>query len=322
MSEVFLEAGYPPEFHSGIWIIPWIVLFIESAFLGLILIRKAIKIKSIKKRQLYLGAATTIIMYGDCCFIIIQIGVYVVDFFVASLYLGTVFANLGAGAFFYYLEKNVKKLKYVPTSLFMTVAGINLVLFIMEILSGSIHVSLITATSLIGIGSMVFALILGVSFLRKTSGAMRKYAIIMLLSILFLYVGVFTDHPPLITLLIDYPLIWGIISPIAFMLAMACIFMTGIGFSEALLSFYTQEHICTIHRGNISSQEKIIYCPACKTIYCEKCFDQVVRVDGCWNCGQKATGKSESEKVLTNVTPDVIEMEEISHKNQKSKNNK
>jgi hypothetical protein len=75
-----------------------------------------------------------------------------------------------------------------------------------------------------------------------------------------------------------------LISPIAFILGGITWFIGIKGICDGVTSYYNQARICTIHRGKISKDELLFYCPSCNTLYCKKCYEQVVKKEGCWNC--------------------------------------
>ncbi|GAG49948.1 unnamed protein product, partial [marine sediment metagenome] len=47
----------------------------------------------------------------------------------------------------------------------------------------------------------------------------------------------------------------------------------------------------------IGKGNPIYYCPSCGIAYCEKCFNQVIKKDGCWNCREGATLEGKKEWV-------------------------
>ena len=63
----------------------------------------------------------------------------------------------------------------------------------------------------------------------------------------------------------------------------------------------------------------MFYCPGCNTVYCDACYTQVVKKDGCWNCG--AGGNSESDLEFKEETLEdelLLEAENQEHKIKKS----
>ena len=45
---------------------------------------------------------------------------------------------------------------------------------------------------------------------------------------------------------------------------------------------------CAVHRGMIEKGNTMHYCPSCDIVYCETCFNQVIKKDGRWNCRKGA----------------------------------
>ena len=60
-------------------------------------------------------------------------------------------------------------------------------------------------------------------------------------------------------------------------------------------TYYAQTQKCAVHRGTIEKGNTIHYCPSCGITYCESCFIQVIKKDGCWNCRQGADPEIEKE---------------------------
>ena len=60
-------------------------------------------------------------------------------------------------------------------------------------------------------------------------------------------------------------------------------------------SYYAQTQKCVVHRGVIEKGKTVYYCPSCGITYCESCFNQVIKKDGCWNCQKGAEVEIEEE---------------------------
>ncbi len=60
-------------------------------------------------------------------------------------------------------------------------------------------------------------------------------------------------------------------------------------------SYYAYTQKCAVHRGTIKKGNPIHYCPSCGIVYCETCFNQVIKRDGCWNCRKGADVEIEEE---------------------------
>ena len=66
-------------------------------------------------------------------------------------------------------------------------------------------------------------------------------------------------------------------------------------------SYYAQTQKCAVHRGTIEKGNTIHYCPSCGIVYCETCFNQVIKKDGCWNCRQGVDLESEKEWITEHI---------------------
>jgi len=129
-------------------------------------------------------------------------------------------------------------------------------------------------------------------FTYKVIGNLRIRAFAWILATILLLIGVSTDHPPLINMAPDFFMIF---TPL---ILISSIFIWYYGFNgviDGLTSFYQQERKCIVHRGVIHKDNRIFYCPSCSAIYCENCYSEVIKKDGCWICGE-GYKPSEEEK--------------------------
>ena len=106
----------------------------------------------------------------------------------------------------------------------------------------------------------------------------------------FYHTSIFLDYPPMYLIIPFFP---PDVSPI-FLIGSAILFGYALlGLVDGITAYYNQEHICTIHRGRIEKNASIYYCPSCTTPYCSKCYEQVIKKDGCWNCGHGVPEKED-----------------------------
>lgn len=79
------------------------------------------------------------------------------------------------------------------------------------------------------------------------------------------------------------------------------------------MSYYSQTQTCTVHRGTIEKGNKVHYCPSCGITYYETYFNQVIKKDGCWNCGEGEESEIDKEwKIEQVVEPKKIDKLESS----------
>jgi hypothetical protein len=55
--------------------------------------------------------------------------------------------------------------------------------------------------------------------------------------------------------------------------------------SEQDLLYFREQTLCTVCRTSLVGFSSIFICPECKTLYCEKCARELVKIDNmCWGC--------------------------------------
>ncbi|MFX1446060.1 MAG: hypothetical protein ACFFHV_21840, partial [Promethearchaeota archaeon] len=140
----------------------------------------------------------------------------------------------------------------------------------------------------------LFVFILIIKFTKQVMGVLRKTGYLWVISFILLYSGGFLDHPPLVS---ELPEAFAIITPIVFIIGGILWFFSNKRLCDGIVTFYNQVHICTIHRGKISKETHIYYCPNCYTIYCQKCFEEVIKKEGCWNCQEEVEPEEDKWKV-------------------------
>ena len=112
-------------------------------------------------------------------------------------------------------------------------------------------------------------------------------------------VSLFFEHPPGVKIIPQFIVLY--IPPIicAFGYSMAFYGITKL-FAQ-ISSFYAQTQRCAVHRGTIEKDNPIHYCSSCGIVYCETCFNQVIKKDGCWNCRKGVEFEDDKEQDLTQV---------------------
>ena len=90
------------------------------------------------------------------------------------------------------------------------------------------------------------------------------------------------------------------------------------GVVDGISSYYHQERVCIVDRGIIPKNVHVFYCPNCLAIYCEKCYEEVIKKDGCWNCGKGYGSTKEEEWQALENEPINVEIEKKSTKDSKN----
>jgi hypothetical protein len=90
------------------------------------------------------------------------------------------------------------------------------------------------------------------------------------------------DNPPAVQILPSFMVLY--LAPLLYVIGLT--FATyGITILFAQISsYYAQVQKCAVHRGTIGKGSTMYYCPSCGITYCESCYNQVIKKDGCWNC--------------------------------------
>jgi hypothetical protein len=251
----------------------------------------------INKKEIFLGTALLYIS-GSFSHIAIQIGVFYPNYFNILINVTYTLAALGFLAYTYYWEKNLVDLKKVPT----IIMGFTFILCIINIFSNILQIlSVVFIIQILLIGGCFFLIFLVAQFTKNVKGYLRKMGFLLIFGLTLTFTAIITDHDPLIMMA---PELFIILSPILFILGFLSYFAT-VGICEGITSYYNQAHLCTIHRGTIPKGEPMHYCSSCNTIYCQNCYEQVIKKDGCWNCGK--VGK----EILEIIPDEKVEDEEL-----------
>jgi len=292
MSNVIVEEGYPADFHLGISMIFWFIFVVMALIISTLFILKALRTPLINRKELYIGYAST--YFGlSTGLILIQIGVFFPSFFSLSISLSMIIVSFSGILLVYYWEKNLINLKKFPTIWMILVFFLTLLDFIyVNILGIRIFGQMLIIFALLSLISVGFIFILLILFAKRVIGNLRIRGILIIFSFIFLYIGFITDHPPVVTF---YPEILSIVSPISFIIGLVMYYLGIKGICEGITSYYNQAQICTIHRGKISKGTHIYFCPNCNTSYCERCYEQVIKKEGCWNCQEGVKTEDEDK---------------------------
>ena len=302
MSNIIVEEGYPADFHLGFSMIIWLIFIIFTLIFGIFLLIKAYKTNLLNQKELYIGNGMFSIG-GGFSFIFVQVAVLFPALFIISLAAASI-SLLGFNMFFiYYFEKNLVYLKKIPTISSIIIFIIALLNFFYVIIYRTLIFEFYTAVGLILMAIVnLYAYILIMVFIKRTIGALRTTGYIWFSSVVLITTGAFFDHPPLVTLL---PEAFALITPIIFIIGGILWVYSSKKLCDGIITYYNQAHICTIHRGRISKDTHIYYCPNCNTNYCKKCYEQVIKKEGCWNCQEGV--KPEDEDKWERETISIIE---------------
>ena len=292
MSNIIVEEGYPADFHLGISMIFWFIFIVINFSLGILLILKALKTPLTNRKEIYIGYASFYFGLG-IGWTSAQIGVLIPTYFIISLSVATTIIPFSAFLFIYYWEKNLISLKKIPTIWCIFVFFIGLIDLIYVITLGTrffkFFVLFINISAIVGFS---FIIILTILFTKRVIGDLRKRGFLQIFAFVFFFIGIITDHPPVVTF---YPNILSIVCPITLIIAVIAWYFALNGICDGITSYYNQAQICTIHRGKISKGTHIYFCPNCNITYCDRCYEQVIKKDGCWNCQEEVKPEDEDK---------------------------
>jgi len=292
MSNILVEEGYPADFHLGFSMIIWLIFIIFALIFGTFFLIKAYKTNFLNQKELYIGSGM-FSFGGGFTFIFIQVAVLFPALFI--IYLAASFISiLGFSMIFiFYFEKNLVYLKKIPTISSIIIFIITLFNFFYVTIYRTLIFEFYTAVSLIlWLIVNLYVFILIVIFTKRTIGVLRTTGYIWISSFILIFTGGFLDHPPLVTLI---PEVFALITPIIFIIGAILWFYSSNRLCNGIISYYNQAHICIIHRGRISKDTHIYYCPNCNTNYCKKCYEQVIKKEGCWNCQEGVKPEDEDK---------------------------
>jgi len=317
MSNSIVSAGYPSDYRQGISLIFWIILIIIQLSIGISLLVQSKKTHLVNRKELFLGNGFGLISMG-LSQIIIQAGVYNPLYFVFFMSLAISLINLGLTFNIYYWEKNLINLKKIPTIY-------SFVLFIFSLIDTMY--SLIYQKHIFEPYSYIFLILISTYFLLlgvitglfaiKVIGKLRTRAFMIIFGYILFFIGGFNDHPPIVSFITGYVTI---LNPILFSISSILIYFGITGISNSINMYYNQERMCIIHRGKISKETRVFICPNCSSIYCQKCFELVIKDEGCWNCQEKikSSEKVKFEQIQIVETENKKDVgKKVKHKNNK-----
>ena len=308
-------SGCLPDYRVGISIPIWIAYYISGAIVGILFLLKARRAELINRKELYRVSALFFMVQNTIGIFLFQLAVLIPEHFDLLTNLGWICAAAFTIPFVYYWEKNTLNLKKIPTLIASLLLILSLLNFILYIIFGTVPEFLVLLFMIFIVSVMLVFIVLLVKFILTVVGKLRKYGIIFLFYMIFILVAAILDHPP--GCMIHYS---SIISPILFLFAVIFYYFGLSRVIDSITAFYSQVSVCTIHRGKIEKGQHIYYCPSCNTTYCERCYEQVVKSEGCWNCGyglgddKTKEWKIEEPDIAVGKQSDKKRKEGISHK--------
>lgn len=286
-----IPEGYPEGYRLGFEMYLWNIACIGGLILGIFFLIKAYKSSLINRKQLYLGNGLFYIAAGLGWFFD-TLGFIFPDYYNLYHLISTSLINGVLISFLYYWERNLRKIRFNPVIwvviLYIISVVFHLYFFLANINNPYFGFILITVIFYV----MFFLYYLFIKFTIAVSGKLHKLGIILTLGMAFYHISIFLNIPLTYLIIPAFP---PIISPF-FVIGSGLIFGYALlGIVDGITAYYNQIHICTIHRGVVEKDQSIYYCPSCSTPYCNQCYEQVIKKEGCWNCGHGILDKADED---------------------------
>jgi hypothetical protein len=290
------SLGYPKGYHIGLSAILWWISIAFIAILGIKLILNAGKSDLINVKDM-LRAKGIAYFFSVIYFSLIQVGVLFPNYFIYLTISGVLLGSIGFLLYYYNWEKYLTSIKRIPTFS----SGATIVVSIIELILLILFSGLFT--SLWGLLVLIYLILIGIAeilyiyliytFSKNVRGVSNKVSWIWMGGMILFMITFFLEHPPGISIFPNYIVYYlpPILLPISLGMAYYGINTLFVNIS----SYYAQTQKCAVHRGVIGKGSTVHYCPSCGITYCDKCFNQVILHEGCWNCRKGADPEIEKE---------------------------
>ncbi len=184
-------------------------------------------------------------------------------------------------------------------------------LFLPNLIGILLNFLLFTVLSLLTIAAILYIYIIFV-FSKNVKGISTTVGVIWMMGMAFATIGLSFEHPPGVKIFPAFIVLY--LAPIMYIIGFSMAVYGIIKLFAHISSYYAQTQRCVVHRGVIEKGNPIYSCPSCGITYCMKCFNQVIKKDGCWNC-RKGAEMAIEEEWKTEI---VVEIEKADkHKSKK-----
>ena len=120
------------------------------------------------------------------------------------------------------------------------------------------------------------------TFSKNVKGIKITIGVIWMAGMALTMIGLSFEHTPGAKILPSFIVLY--LAPLLIVIGLTMATYGIITLFGQISSYYAQAQKCAVHRGTIDKGSTVYYCPSCGIIYCESCFIQVIKKDGCWNC--------------------------------------
>ena len=297
------SLGYPQGYHLGSSFILWSIFIIVVAILGVGLYLNARKSALINVKQM-LRAKSFVYICISIEYSLIQVTVFFPDIFLQFYFSGLVIYTFSSTLYFYYWEKNLTRIKRIPTisvgaGTIVALFALTTSIFFPDLPNFLWDFLIFTVLSLGTVAIVLYVYLIYVFSRNVRGGLTTTIGWAWIGGMVLIMVALFFEHPPGVKIFSEFIVLY--IIQIVFM---AGLMMTYYGITKLftqISSFYAHTQRCAVHLGTIEKGTPIHYCSSCGIVYCETCFNQVIMKDGCWNCREEADFEIEKEQDIAQV---------------------
>jgi len=279
------SLGYPEGYHMGLSAIFWWIAIVIIAILGVILYLNATKSDLINVKEMLLSKA--IAYMGTIIFIILnQVGVFYLNHFIQLYLFGIFLITMSMAFYYYYWEKNLTSIKWIATFSDVSAAILAFGGFIISIWFPDLATILLNflgflVLSLMSIAAALYIYLIFI-FSKRVKGIKITIGVIWMAGMLLTMIGWSFENPPGAKILPTFIVLY--MAPLTIVIGLILATYGIITLFGQISSYYAQTQKCVVHRGIIDKGNIVYFCPSCGITYCESCFNQVIKKDGCWNC--------------------------------------
>jgi hypothetical protein len=301
------SLGYPQGYHLGFSAVIWWISIAVSLFLGTKLYFKARKSDLVNVKDMLRAKAITFIV-GGINHSLLQIIVFFPSYFLQVRSLGLLLASFSFTFYYYNWEKYLTTINRIPTistgvATIVALIEFIIIIFIPDVFDLSYNLLNLIYLLLLVVASVLYIYLIFI-FSRNVKGVSRTVSWIWMGGMVLTHMYFIIEFPPGAGILPEF-----IVYYFPSVLLMVGMSMTYYGINTLfthISSYYAQTQKCAVHRGIIEKGNPIHYCSSCGIVYCEQCFNEVIKKDGCWNC--RKSFEPESKKKL--FDDPIIELKE------------
>lgn len=296
------SLGYPQGYHLGFSAILWWIAIFVFATLGVKLYLNARKSDLINVKEI-LRAKSFMYICMSIQSSFIQVGMFFPDNFLEFYFFGLFLGAFSFTLYINYWEKNLTSIKRIPTlsavaAWILTLIGLITFILFPGLIEFLLDFLIFTILSLVAIAIVLYVYLIYI-FSKNVKGVSTTIGRIWMGGMILFLVAFSFEHPPGVKIFPTFLVFY--IAPILIMITFIMAFYGINKLFTQISSYYAQTQKCAVHRGVIEKGDTMYLCPSCGIVYCDKCFNQVIKTDGCWNCRKGADLEIEKEWKIEQV---------------------